>query len=180
MQDSVNFPPIPGYVSVKEAAEMLGLSARAVYDYIEEGRLPSTRFADVIAISVEEIRKFKREPAGRPRKITPLWRISEGDNEQFMTVILVQERAGQHEALVRRLEGIRKKKEHLFPGTVIRYLAESDKSDGQVVLVLVWRGTVMPDELTREQALTAFRQVLADVLDWNTAQYKNGQVLMHT
>jgi excisionase family DNA binding protein len=180
MKDSVNFPPIPGYVSVKEAAEMLGLSPRTVYDYIEEGRLPSARFADVIAISREEIRKFKREPSGRPRKITPLWRISSGDNEQFMTVILVQERAGQHEALVRRLEGIRQRKEHLFPGTVIRYLAESGEPDGQIVLVLVWRGTVMPDETAREQALMAFRQALADVLDWDTAQYKNGQVLIHT
>ena len=180
MKDSVNFPPIPGYVSVKEAAEMLGLSPRTVYDYIEEGRLPSARFADVIAISREEIRKFKREPSGRPRKITPLWRISSGDNEQFMTVILVQERAGQHEALVRKLERIRQRKEHLFPGTVLRYLAESGEPQGQVVLVLVWRGTVMPDEATREQELKAFRQALDDVLDWDTAQYKNGQVLMHT
>ncbi len=72
MNDSVNFPPIPGYVSVKEAAEMLGLSPRTVYDYIEEGRLHGARFADVIAISTEEIRKFKREPSDRPRKNTPL------------------------------------------------------------------------------------------------------------
>ena len=180
MQDSVNFPPIPGYVSVKEAAEMLGLSPRTVYDYIEEGRLPSARFADVIAISIEEIRKFKREPSGRPRKITPLWRISSGNNEQFMTVILVQERAGQHEALVRKLERIKQRKELLFPGTVLRYLAQSGEPQGQVVLVLVWRGTVMPDEATREQELKAFRQALNDVLDWDTAQYKNGQVLMHT
>ncbi len=38
----------------------------------------------------------------------------------------------------------------------------------------------MPDEMTREQDLKAFRQALDDVLDWDTAQYKNGQVLMHT
>src|SRR5579864_433085 len=106
MKDSVNFPPIPGYVSVKEAADMLGLSPRTVYEYIEEGRLPSARFADVIAISREEIRKFKREPSGRPRKNTPLWRISSGENTQFMTLILVQVRAGQHDALIRKLEGI--------------------------------------------------------------------------
>ena len=74
MNDSVNFPPIPGYVSVKEAAEMLGLSPRTVYDYIEEGRLHGARFADVIAISTEEIRKFKREPSGRPRLQVPLSR----------------------------------------------------------------------------------------------------------
>jgi len=160
--------------------QILGLSTRTIYDYVDEGCLPGVRVADVIAIPEEELRKFKREPSGRPRKITPLWRISSGDNEQFMTVILVQERVDQHEALLRRLEVIRQRKEHLFSGTVIRYLAESSEPPGQAVLVLVWRGTVMPDDTTREQALKAFRLALGDVLDWNTAQYKNGQVLMHT
>jgi excisionase family DNA binding protein len=76
MDNSVNSLRVPGYVSVKEAAEMLGLSPRTVYDYIEEGRLPSARLADVIAIPIEEIKKFKREPSGRPRQNTPLWHIS--------------------------------------------------------------------------------------------------------
>jgi excisionase family DNA binding protein len=180
MDESIDLPRMQGYVSVKEAAKILGLSARTIYDYVDEGRLPGVRVADVIVIPEDELRKFKREPSGRPRKITPLWHISSGDNEQFMTVILVRERAGQHAALVRKLEGIRQRKEHLFPGTVIRYLAESGEPPGQVVLVLVWRGTVMPNETTREQALKAFRQALEDVLDWDTAQYKTGQVLMHT
>jgi excisionase family DNA binding protein len=180
MDESIDLPRIPGYVSVKEAAKLLGLSARTIYDYVDEGRLPGVRVADVIAIPEDALKNFKREPSGRPRKITPLWRISSGDNEQFMTIILVQERVDQHEALIQRLEVIRQSREHLFPGTVIRYLAESGEPAGQVVLILVWRGTVMPDETTREKALKGFRKALEDVLDWNTAQYKNGQVLMHT
>ncbi len=180
MNDSINSPGIPGYASVKEAAEMLGLSPRTVYDYIEEGRLPSARLADVIAISIEDIRKFKREPAGRPRKSTPLWRISSGDNEQFMTFILVQVRVDKHDFLMQKLEVMRRKKQHLFQGTVMRYIAESDTPAEQVILILVWRGTVMPDQVAREEALKEFRQSLDDVLDWNTAQYNNGKVLMHT
>jgi excisionase family DNA binding protein len=180
MNDSVNFPPIPGYVSVKEAAELLGLSPRTVYDYIEEGRLPSARLADVIAISREEIRKFKREPSGRPRKNTPLWHISSGDNTQFMSIISVQLRAGQRDVLQQKLEVIRKKKQHLFPGTVMRYVAASSDSFERVILLLVWRGTVLPDETTREEALEEFRRSLDDVLDWSTAHYEYGPVLMHT
>jgi len=168
MNDSINSPGIPGYASVKEAAEMLGLSPRTVYDYIEEGRLPSARLADVIAISIEDIRKFKREPAGRPRKSTPLWRI------------LVQVRVDKHDFLMQKLEVMRRKKQHLFQGTVMRYIAESDTPAEQVILILVWRGTVMPDQVAREEALKEFRQSLDDVLDWNTAQYNNGKVLMHT
>jgi excisionase family DNA binding protein len=180
MNDSVNFPPIPGYVSVKEAAEMLGLSPRTVYDYIEEGRLPSARLADVIAISREEIMKFKREPSGRPRKNTPLWHISSGDNTQFMSIISVQLRAGQRDVLQQKLEVFRKKKQHLFPGTVMRYIAASSDSFERVLLLLVWRGTVIPDETTREAALEDFRHSLDDVLDWSTARHEYGQVLMHT
>ena len=37
----------------------------------------------------------------------------------------------------------------------------------------------MPDETVREQALEEFRQALSDVLDWDTAQYNDGTVLMH-
>lgn len=180
MNDSVDFPTIPGYVSVKEAADMLGLSPRTVYDYIEEGRLPSARFADVIAISREEIRKFKREPSGRPRKNTPLWHISTGDNTQVMSLISVQVRAGQRDALQQKLEMIKKRKQHLFPGTVMRYVAASSGAFERVLLMLVWRGTVLPDETRREEALAEFRRSLDDVVDWSTAQYENWHVLMHT
>ena len=165
---------------MKEAADMLGLSPRTVYEYIEEGRLPSARFADVIAISREEIRKFKREPSGRPRKNTPLWRISTGDNAQFMSLVSVQVRAGRHEALQQKLETIKKRKQHLFPGTVMRYVAASSDEAERVLLMLVWRGTVLPDAARREEALEAFRHSLDDVVDWSTAQYENWHVVMHT
>jgi len=44
----------------------------------------------------------------------------------------------------------------------------------------VWRGTVLPDEMTREGALKEFQHSLDDVVDWSTAQHEFGQVLMHT
>jgi hypothetical protein len=38
----------------------------------------------------------------------------------------------------------------------------------------------MPTEQERELALEEFQHELADVLDWGTATYNHGQVLMHT
>ena len=38
----------------------------------------------------------------------------------------------------------------------------------------------MPDEAVREEALEAFRELFADVLDWQTAQYQMKTVLLHT
>jgi hypothetical protein len=56
----------------------------------------------------------------------------------------------------------------------------SEAKPGQVIIVLIWRGTVMPNETEREKELEAFRQELADVLDWNTEQYDEDIVLMYT
>ncbi len=50
---------IPGYVSIKEAAKILGISANRVYAYVEEGRLPSAKAAHVIMIPLKAVEDFK-------------------------------------------------------------------------------------------------------------------------
>jgi Helix-turn-helix domain len=180
MDDSIDLPNIPGYVSIKEAASILGLSSRTVYEYVDEGRLPAKRAADVIMILLDDVRSFKRGTSGRPRKSVPPWRISSGDNTQFSTLILVSIRPGQDTAFLQKLEDVKQNKQHSFPGTVVRYIIGSETTPGQVQILLVWRNTVMPDEHVRTRALEQFRQELDDVLDWDNAQYHTGKVLMHT
>lgn len=159
---------------------MLGISERRVRLYIEMKRLPAVRAADVLMIPRESVQHFQRKIVGRPRKNTLAWRISSADNAQLVTSISVQLRAHQEEALLARLEEIKSEGQYVFPGTVARYFLKSDDIPGQIEILLVWRRTIMPDEARREQALEAFRQRLADVLDWSTALYNNGQALMHT
>jgi Helix-turn-helix domain len=180
MDDSIDLPNIPGYVSIKEAASILGLSSRTVYEYVDEGRLPAKRAADVIMILLDDVRSFKRGTSGRPRKSVPPWRISSGDNTQFSTLILVSIRPGQDTAFLQKLEDVKQNKHHSFPGTVVRYVIGSETFPGQVQILLVWRNTVMPNSQTRTQALALFQQELDDVLDWSTAEYNNGTVFMHT
>jgi len=180
MNEYAGRPNLPGYVSIKEAAKLLGVSDKRVYEYVDEGRLLSTWAADVIMIPLDEVKEFKRRSAGRPRKSVPSWRVSSGDNTQFVTSIAVQIRLGQEHALIRRLEEIRRSGQHTFPGTIGRFIIESESIPGQVEIVLVWRSAVMPNETEREQALAAFRQTLLDVLDWDSATYNHGKMLMHT
>jgi excisionase family DNA binding protein len=180
MNEYAGRPNLPGYVSIKEAAKMIGISDKRVYEYVDEGRLPSLWAADVIMIPLDEVKKFKRKTPGRPRKSIPAWRISTGENTQFMTSIVVQMLPGMHDTLVQKLEEIREQGQHLFPGTIVRLIMEREDNPGQLEIALVWRSTVMPAETERQQALEAFRQTLADVLDWSTARYNNGRVLMHT
>jgi excisionase family DNA binding protein len=173
-------PGVPGYVSIKEAAEMLGLSPSRVYEYVEDGRLSSVRAAHVILIPVEEVKNFKPNIAGRPRKSVLRWRISPENNVLFSISIVVQIKAGSQDLLMKRLEEIRREDQYLFPGTIARFIVKSETFPGQVEISLIWRSTAMPDEASRQQALEEFRRALADVLDWNTARYDSGTVLMHT
>src|SRR6266700_2173039 len=114
MSEYAGRPGLPGYVSIKEAAQILGISDKRVYEYVDEGRLPSMWAADVIMIPLDEVKNFKRRSSGRPRKSIPTWRISMGDNTQFVTSISVQVCPGQQDALTQKLEEVRQSGLHAF------------------------------------------------------------------
>ena len=175
-----DFPSLPGYVSVKEAAHHLGISERRVYFYIETRRLPAVRAADVLLVSLTDLHAFQRQHAGRPRQQTPPWRLSSSANTQHMTSIVVPIRSGQVQALRQRLLEIKRHNHHLFPGTVARYISEPNDQQEPLEIILIWRQTVMPDEVEREEALHAFRQDFEDLLLWNDAQYHHGTIFLHT
>lgn len=179
MRERLDLPNMAGYVSIKDAAKILGVSDKRVYAYIEDGRLPAVRAAHVIMISLEEVKKFKPKLAGRPRKNTPLWRTSPSDNIQFTTLISVQMQTGQQAQFLQRLQTFKDNQEHTFPGTVARYIIGNTIHPTSIAILLIWRNTALPDTTVREQALAGFQQALEDVLDWNTAQYSDGEVLMH-
>ncbi len=180
MREYLNLPNMPEYVSIKEAAKMLGVSDKRVYAYIEDGRLPAVRAAHVIMIPIEEIKKFKPKISGRPRKNTPAWRTSPEDNMLLTTSIFVTVPANQRERLQRRLEELKQEGEYVFPGTAARYIIWSKTHPGALEILLIWRSTTMPEEAERAEALNQFQQALADVLDWKGARYDEGQILLHT
>lgn len=181
MDDEVtDIPNMPGYITVKEAASILGVTVSRVHDYIEDGRIPAVRASHVLMLPEKEVRTFEPKIPGRPRKRKLVWRGSPGENLLFVTLIYAQMREGQEAALMERLEEIRRKEQYLFPGTAARSVASSETFPGRVEIALTWRRTIMPDEATRERALDAFRQAFADVLDWSTAQYSTSKILLHT
>ncbi len=180
MREYLDLPTMPEYVSIKEAAKMLGVSDKRVYAYIEDGRLPAVRAAHIIMIPIEEVEKFKPKISGRPRKNTPAWRTSPEDNMLLTTSIVVPIQDNQREKVQRRLEELRQEGEHVFPGTVARYIIRSKAHPGALEILLIWRSTTMPEGADREEALERFQQTLADLLDWGKACYDEGQVLLHT
>jgi len=180
MIDGVTIPALPGYVSIKEAAEILGVSDKRVYQYVRAGRLSAQRIGPILILPEEEVRHFKPSPSGRLRtKATP-WRAYRSGGEIVITDIWVQVRDGQQELLRQRLRTVQEAEQHTFPGTIARYVVKEDEMLTSIRILLIWKSTEMPDEVARWQALASFQQTLDDLVDWKTAQFTTNDCLIHT
>jgi excisionase family DNA binding protein len=61
-------PFSPEYISVSEAARIIGVSARSVYSYIATGRLTAIRVGTLMLVHAEEVARFERPVADHRRK----------------------------------------------------------------------------------------------------------------
>lgn len=168
-----------GYLSVKEAARVLGVSERSLYGYVESGRLPGERIEHLIMVREEDVQAFERRAPGRVRTITPRWRLPPEQNPMYLTTIIVRALPVGEELLERRLAELRATGKHRLPGTTRRYIGRNRDDPHEVIITLVWREAVMPQEQQCETALAALRADLSEVLDWSTAFVEEGQVLLH-
>lgn len=180
MIDSVDIPNLPGYVSIREAADILGVSDKRVYQYVRAGRLPALRVGNILILPEREVRRFKPGPSGRVRAKAPSWRAYRSRAGLILTEIQVPVRAGQQGELVEKLKGIQKADRHTFHGTVARYVIKGNEALASVQILLFWKSTEMPGEVRRKQDLVSFQQELADVLDWEAAQYRTNEAIIHT
>jgi len=180
MIESNDIPNLPGYVSIKEAADMLGVSDKRVYQYVRTGRLSAQRVGHILILPTEEIKKFKPSPSGRVRTKAPSWRSYRSRGTLLVTDIRVQVRSGQQTKLVEKLKAIQKADQYTFPGTLARYVVKGDTVLTSIQIVLVWKTTEMPDEATRKHDWEAFQDELHDVLDWKSAHYSMNEALIHT
>ena len=180
MIDGVDIPNLPGYVSIREAADMLGVSDKRVYQYVRAGRLPAQRVGNILILPVEEVRQFKPSPSGRVRAKAPSWRAYRSRGALIITNIRVPVRVGQQGKLVEKLKAIQKQDSHTFSGTVARYVTKGDADFTSMQILLIWKSTEMPGEARRKQDLALFQEELAEVLDWEAAQYSTNEAIIHT
>ncbi len=180
MADIHEFPDIPGYVSIKQAAHMLGITDKRVYRYIEIGRLPAFKASGVFLLAEEDVKQFKLNPPGRIRSSPPRWRVYSSRSKVLATEFRVHVRAGKQPELLKKLNAIQEANRHTFPGTIARYLIKSDEALTSVQFVLLWKDTDMPDETARQHDLEALQDELADVLDWETAHATTHETLLYT
>jgi excisionase family DNA binding protein len=180
MIDGIDIPNLPGYVSIREAADILGVSDKRVYQYVRAGRLPARRVGNILILPIEEVRQFKPSPSGRVRAKAPSWRAYRSRGALLITDIRVPVRVDQQAKLIEKLKAIQKGDRHTFLGTVARYVVKGDEGLTAVEIVLIWKSTEMPTEARRKQDLDLFQEELADVLDWQAARYVSHEVIIHT
>ena len=180
MADINEFPDVPGYVSIKQAAEMLGITDKRIYRYIDLGRLPAYKSGGVFLLAEQDVKQFKLNPPGRTRALPPPWRTYHTRSKVLTTEIHVPVRAGQQNRLAAKLANIQIANRHALPGTIARYVVQEGSELVALHFFFVWKDTDMPDESTRQQSLRELQDELADVLDWEHARYGTNQALMHT
>lgn len=171
---------IPGYISTKQAAQMLGVSNHRLYQYVKAGRLPVIHIGKAFMMRVEDVERFKPNPSGRVRRKAPSWRVYRSRGKLFVTDIQVQVRTNKQAQLVEKLNALQEADRHTFPGTIARYIIKGDEHLSSIHFLLVWKDTEMPEETIRQNDLAAFQAEFADVLDWETAQFSTNEAIIHT
>jgi excisionase family DNA binding protein len=169
---------IRDFVTTNEAAEALGVSYYTVYEYIKEKRLIAELVGGIYMIPKKAVEEFKAKPTGRTRTGPPLWRKYRAGAK--VRGIDIRVRNGQANRLTEKLTTMLETQLYLFPGTMQRYVFEEDAEPSFIVITLIWKDTEMPDESIIQQDLKPLQKELADVLDWNTAQYTTKQTIIHT
>ncbi len=123
----------------------------------------------------ESFEQKRREEIGALTRLMPPER-----RYQSLTTITLRKRQGQDKQFAQKLDEIRTSGKHCIPGTVARYVMQSAISPNEIQIMLVWRGGSRSLTEQREAALAALRDDLADILDWETATYRESQVFIHT
>jgi excisionase family DNA binding protein len=167
------------WLSVQEAARVLGVSVRSVYGYLTRGKLSKVRIEGLMMLPEAEVLAFERGAPGRPREEAPFWHLPPQRNPLSITTITVQARSGCDSLLEDRLAEFRAESKHCLAGTSARYIGRNLEQLAEVVIVLLWRGVGLPSQEQRETALTDLRADLAEVCDWATALVDEGRVALY-
>src|SRR5579883_512531 len=96
------------FVTVQEAARLLGVSDKNVHRRIQRGEIKATPVGGRYLILREDVLEFRPNFSGRKRKSVPQWHISPENNPVIVTLIEAELRAGASESdFVEALEHVK-------------------------------------------------------------------------
>jgi hypothetical protein len=181
-------PPIPEYVTLREAARLLSVPAAWLYQRISCGEIPAQMVDFNFLIALKDIEAFRsRHFPGQPLNLPtrPSARLAahpqerpRRDNMRGM-YIQVQIKEGCRDLFNRRLRVLRDEQIHTFTTAILcNIFCERDDPD-TVIIWLVWREPGLIDEITRKQEIAAFMAATKDIVDWDTALYNDMRGMLY-
>lgn len=181
MAEEKKYLRYPGYVSVKEAAEIYGFKEGKLWYNIRVKKLPAERIDGRSMIRESDMQQFQADTRGRRRKEPLPWRIYRGGSKVFALQIEVSVAKGRRTELQKRiqkllLEGQR----HLFTGTMVRHVFAHASDPNALIIQFIWKDSELTDEARLQSDLEDFKAAFADVLDWEKARFERLQTLIHT
>ncbi len=181
MAEEKKYLRYPGYVSVKEAAELYGFKEGKLWYNIRVKKLPAEKIDGRSMIRESDMRKFQADTRGR-RRTEPLpWRTYRGGSKVYGLHIEVQVTSGQRDELQSRIQTLLlEQQRHLFSGTMGRHVFAHSSDPNALIILLIWKDSELTDEADLQRDLAAFKAAFADVLNWETARYERLQALIHT
>jgi excisionase family DNA binding protein len=180
MAEEKEYLRIPGHVPVKEAAAMLGLSEERVLQHIRARHLPSRKVDGRYMIPLQAVEDFHRRPHGRIRTTPAPWRVYRAGARVHTLQIEVPLLNGNFQALQEKLQATLQQQQHLFPGTMQRYISADEESPEHITILLIWKDTELTDAEALQRDFASFKAEFADLLDWEHARYANKQAMLHT
>jgi hypothetical protein len=167
-------------ISVREAACILDVSERSVYGYLAQGKLTKLSIEKRIMLREEEVLAFERRAPGRPREMAPPWHLPPGRNPLYLVSIIVSLRPDCDALLEQKLAEFRFQGKHEITGTCARAISRSRHAPpDRLTILLFWRAESQPCEEQCEQEIAALAADLAEVCDWETAFFHEGQTYAH-
>jgi len=174
-EESQTSPTPAEYLTIREAARLIGVADRTVYGYIQSGRLSFVLPGQGMRIPATDVARFRRLPVGRTRLRSPRWRKPSAQNREHVVTITGRIRAGQAEAFHEMVQAIFEG-EYTFPGTAGRYVvANGDR----VQIILVWRQATMPSREGRSASIATLISGTNDIIEW-VQPYLESETLLHT
>lgn len=180
MADEKEYLRIPGHVPVKEAAAILGLSEERVLQHIRARHLPSRKVDGRYMIPAQAVEEFQRKPHGRVRTTPPPWRVYRAGARIHSMQIEVKLLPGRAQAFQEKLQATLQQQQHLFPGTMQRYISADEQSPENITILLIWKDTELTDESVLQRDFEAFKSEFADLLDWQRARIVVKRAIIHT
>jgi excisionase family DNA binding protein len=167
------------YVTVKQAAEMLGITDKRLYKYIENRELEASKPGRDYLIKKEDVLKLPLKSAGRPREKVPRWNRYR-DSKLLITEIHATVPADRLEQFREKIEAIRSKQRHTFARSIARYIVEDRANQHNITIWLLWKDTELPGEEQRRRDLDAFKAEMRDVLTWEPEDISEKEGLIYT